>query len=179
MAVLSPPSSRLPGARRVEHVMGTAITMDVRDDLEAVALQAALDDAFGWLRWVDDTFSTYKPDSQVSRLGRGELALRECHPMVRAVLERCEKLRDLTHGYFDARARAGRALDPSGLVKGWAVEQASELLAAAGAVNHCANAGGDVALRGPRGRRRSPPAWTPGPGGAGEWASCIRWSPTP
>ena len=28
-----------------------------------------------WLHWVDATFSTYQPDSQISRLGRGELTV--------------------------------------------------------------------------------------------------------
>jgi thiamine biosynthesis lipoprotein len=128
--------------------MGTVITIDVRDDLPAKDLDAALDRAFAWLEWVDTTFSTYKPGSEISRLGRGSLALEDCTPEVREVLARCEELRDFTEGYFDARAGPDRALDPSGLVKGWAAERASDLLAATGAVNHCVNAAGDIALRG-------------------------------
>jgi thiamine biosynthesis lipoprotein len=56
-------------------------------------------------------------------------------------------MRRETDGYFDARADHGR-LDPSGLVKGWSVEQASGLLARAGSANHCINAAGDVRVRG-------------------------------
>ncbi len=40
------------------------------------------------------------------------------------------------------------ALDPSGMVKGWAIERASDLLAAHGARNHAVNGGGDVQLAG-------------------------------
>lgn len=136
------------GVRRLEHHMGTVITMDVRDDVALGELDAALDRAFAWLGWVDQTFSTYKPGSEISRLGRGTLALKDCSPEVQEVLARCEELRDFTEGYFDARAGPGRVLDPSGVVKGWAAERASDLLAAAGAVNHCINAAGDVAVRG-------------------------------
>jgi thiamine biosynthesis lipoprotein len=65
------------------------------------------------------------------------------------VLERCEALRVLSHGFFDVRAhRADGGLDPSGFVKGWAAEAAAGILATAGARNYCLNAGGDVIVRG-------------------------------
>jgi thiamine biosynthesis lipoprotein len=95
---------------------------------------------FAWLRWVDATFSTYRPDSQISRLGRGELG--DPHPLVRSVLARCEELRRETGGRFDVRA--GGRLDPSGFVKGWAVQRA----AAFGRGRFLIDAGGDVVLRG-------------------------------
>jgi thiamine biosynthesis lipoprotein len=131
-----------PGRRLVEHVMGMPIVVDVRDE----DADAAIQDLFGWLRWVDSTFSTYKPDSEVSRLGRRELVLRDAHPDVRDVLGRCESLRVETCGYFDAYA-TGR-LDPSGLVKGWAVDRGAALLEAAGLRDFAINAGGDIYLSG-------------------------------
>jgi FAD:protein FMN transferase len=96
--------------------------------------------AFAWLRWVDATFSTYRPDSEISRLGRSEPF--DPHPLVREVLARCEELRVATGGLFDVHA-AGR-LDPSGYVKGWAVQRA----AAFGGERFLIDAGGDVVLRG-------------------------------
>lgn len=128
--------------------MGTAISIDVRDRLPPQELEATLDAAFAWLAWVDDTFSTYKPTSQISRLGRGEVALADCDPRVCEVLALCEELREATDGYFDVRAAPGGGLDPSGLVKGWSVQLASDLLAARGMASHCINAGGDVVVRG-------------------------------
>ncbi len=41
-----------------------------------------VDDVFDWFRWVDATFSTYKDDSEISRLNRGELSLADAHPEV-------------------------------------------------------------------------------------------------
>jgi FAD:protein FMN transferase len=129
--------------RRIEHVMGMPVTVDVRDgDVGA----DAVDRVFAWLRFVDATFSTYRAGSEIRRLDRGELALRDAHPDVREVLARCERLRVATGGYFDVRAR-GR-LDPSGLVKGWSVDRAAALLSAAGARRFSVNAGGDVLVRG-------------------------------
>jgi FAD:protein FMN transferase len=128
---------------RVEQVMGTAISVDVRD---SGVSPGALDEVFAWFRRVDETFSTYKSQSPISRLGRGEIALADCDDDVAWVLDRCEEIRLATGGYFDAWATG--TLDPSGLVKGWSVEVASALLAARGSVNHCINAGGDIRLRG-------------------------------
>ena len=129
--------------KAVEHVMGMGVVVDVRD---AGVDDAAAGEVFDWLRFVDETFSTYKPESEVSRIGRGELSPEEAHPDVGEVLGRCEVLRDDTHGYFDSEASG--SLDPSGLVKGWAVDRAAEILEAAGARNFAIYAGGDVIVRG-------------------------------
>jgi thiamine biosynthesis lipoprotein len=94
---------------------------------------------------VDATFSTYRPDSAISRLDRGELA--DVPGQVSWVLRRCEQLRRETDGFFDARALGG-VLDPSALVKGWAVQCAADLLVAEGLRDFCLNAGGDVVTRG-------------------------------
>jgi len=132
------------GLRRVEQIMGTGISLDLADDLPGLDVLA--DEVFAWLRLVDARFSTYQPDSEVCRLDRGELALADASADLRFVLDRCADLWRETGGYFDAYA-TGR-LDPSGYVKGWAVQVASDRLLAAGAVNHCLNAGGDVRVRG-------------------------------
>ena len=125
--------------------MGIPVGIDVRD---AAVDPAVLRRAFAWLRWADATFSTYRADSAISRLNAGTLALGDAPPEVRAVLERCERLRARTHGCFDVRARGD--LDPSAYVKGWAVETVATMLARAGARNLCVHAGGDVRVRGER-----------------------------
>ncbi len=130
---------------RSQEVMGTVVTFDVRGQEAAVA-QPAIEAAVAWLHWVDATFSTFRPDSEINRLDRGELTEDACHPQVRHILALCEGLRTATDGYFDIRA-AGR-LDPSGVVKGWSIEQASEILAAAGCPDHLIDGGGDVRLHG-------------------------------
>src|SRR3954449_4886816 len=124
---------------QVRHIMGIPIGIDVRDDVDVEV-------AFDWLREADATFSTYRDDSDISRLDRGELALADCRPEVDEVLTRCMALNRETRGYFSVRP-AGR-LDPSGLVKGWAVAGAADRLAAAGAENFCINAGGDIVAHG-------------------------------
>ena len=132
--------------------MGMPIVVDVRDDNPDPA--SALDELFDWFRWVDAVFSTYKDDSEISRLNRGGLALADAHPDVRWVLVRSEELRVETDGYFDVRAASRDAVDPSGLVKGWSADRGAALLDRAGLRNYAINAGGDLRLRG-----RAVPEW--------------------
>ncbi|QFZ16399.1 FAD:protein FMN transferase [Saccharothrix syringae] len=126
--------------RRVEHVMGFPVSVDQRD-----GDPAAVDRAFAWLREVDARFSPFRPDSEVSRLDRGELD--RVPADLAHVLELCAHYEEATGGAFSAR-RPG--LDPCAVVKGWAVQRAADLLVAAGATRLVVNAGGDVvAVGGP------------------------------
>jgi thiamine biosynthesis lipoprotein len=123
--------------------MGMAILIDLRDgDVAGSAVEAAFD----WFRRVDETFSTYKEESEISRIERGALEIGDAHEDVHTVLVRCDELRRATSGYFDVRAGGG--LDPSGYVKGWAVERAVAGLEQVGARNFAIYAGGDIAIRG-------------------------------
>ena len=124
--------------------MGMPIVLDLRDDVSPDAVE----DMWETLRRADAIFSTYKEDSEISRLNRGELALEDAHPDVREVFARCDELRVITDGYFDAGRVLEHGIDPSGLVKGWAVDRAGEVLDEAGARNYSLNAGGDIRLRG-------------------------------
>lgn len=135
-------------ARRVhvENVMGTVVSFDLRGGEPPAG---AIERAVAWLHEVDARFSPYRPDSEVSRLADGTLAERDAHPDVRAVLAMCEALRVDSDGAFDARGWSsdGR-LDPSGLVKGWAVQRAADELDAAGVRDFAIGAGGDIVARG-------------------------------
>lgn len=124
-------------------VMGTTVTIDVRDeDIPLATLEAAV----ASLRGDEARFTTYRDDSEIKRVERGELAIERAHADVREVLDACAVLRAESYGAFDAW-RDG-ALDPSGYVKGWAAERAAELLRSAGAARFALNVGGDVICRG-------------------------------
>jgi thiamine biosynthesis lipoprotein len=123
--------------------MGTVFTIDVRDPGD---WRNAVAEAVSWLRHAEAIFSTYQPDSDISRLRRGELAMEATDPWVPVVLDLCAELQLATRGHFTA-VRDGH-IDPTGLVKGWAVERASAILTRHGARNHAVNGGGDVQLAG-------------------------------
>lgn len=125
--------------------MGTVFSFDIRQR-PTEAIRRALDRAVRGLHHVDEVFSTYRPGSVISRLGRGELGLDACPAEVQDVLALCAEAARTSGGWFSTTP-AG-TLDPSGLVKGWAAEAASDGLYEAGARNTCVNAGGDLQLRG-------------------------------
>ena len=129
---------------RVEHVMGFPVSLRVDDE---DVPESAADAVFAWLREVDARFSPFRPDSEVSRHGRGELASHELSEDLVEVLDLCEHYRIATGGAFDVRL-PGRGLDPCAVVKGWSVQRAAELLKAAGAKRFVLNAGGDVVAAG-------------------------------
>jgi thiamine biosynthesis lipoprotein len=138
---------------RVEHIWGTAITLDIRGPSHAHDADAA----FAWFHRVDDLFSTWRTDSEISRLGRGELRLAQVSPEVRTVLDLCDRVNEESRGAFDVRVGADPRvtpreglgpIDPSGLVKGWALQRATDRLRDAGVGDFAINAGGDVTTAG-------------------------------
>ncbi|MES4890552.1 FAD:protein FMN transferase [Streptomyces sp. NPDC096012] len=132
--------------RHAEEVMGTVFSFDVRGG-ETGAVRAALTTAVAGLHRADALFSTYREDSEVSRLARGELTVARCAPEVAEVLELAAEAERLSGGWFSARYRG--SLDPTGIVKGWAAERAARLLAAVDGVRGVSvNGGGDVQMLG-------------------------------
>jgi thiamine biosynthesis lipoprotein len=157
-----------PRQVHVEHVMGTAVSFDVRDETIA---GPAIDEACRWLQRVDVVYSPYRRDSVISRLARGELRRPDVDPEVRAVLRRCEDLGRATGGAFDLHATG--QLDPSGYVKGWATAHAGDILTRHGLEHWMINAGGDIVARG-HADPRCPGGWRIGirhPGDAGAFAA--------
>jgi thiamine biosynthesis lipoprotein len=171
---MDPVTAEHPKRAWVEQIMGMPISIQLRgpglrgDGAIAVHDRAAgaVAATFDQLRQVDAVFSTWIPDSQVSRLARGELALAACDPQVRDVVRLCAEAREVTEGWFDAGRlpgepdggsdRGGRAFDPTGLVKGWAVQRACSVLAGTLPEHDVLiNAGGDIAVS--CGRADTPP----------------------
>jgi thiamine biosynthesis lipoprotein len=105
-----------------------------------------LEQVFAYFDYVDRTFSTYKAESEVSRINRGELSLAQASADVQEIFELAEQTRQETEGYFDIRHN-GR-YDPLGLVKGWAIFNAAELVRAAGYADFYVDAGGDIQAAG-------------------------------
>jgi FAD:protein FMN transferase len=137
--------------RRVEQVMGLPISLALRgrhaDDQLATA---AWNQALSTLRAIEARFSTYREDSVISRLGRGELVLAECPADVLEVLALGEAARVASDGAFDVRRRGpdGRlVLDTNGVVKGWAVQRAARAFDDLDETDVCLSAGGDLVCR--------------------------------
>jgi thiamine biosynthesis lipoprotein len=139
---------QLPLRRYVAHLMGMPVSLALRGRHSEDAVgREAWDRCVAELTEVDRVFSTYRDDSVISRLSRGEIDLADCPHEVHEVLALGERARAESAGAFDVR-RPGPdgvpTLDPSGVVKGWAVQQASAHLCALRDTDVCLSAGGDM-----------------------------------
>jgi FAD:protein FMN transferase len=131
--------------RYLETVMGVPMSIDIRDIGDAS--DAAADDAFGELRRADALFSPYRPESELSRVNRGELPPDALDARFSEVLMLAERFSAVSGGVFTLRDAEGN-LDLNGIVKGWAAQRAADLLRSRGVRDFCLNAGGDIVAAG-------------------------------
>jgi thiamine biosynthesis lipoprotein len=141
-------TAALPHAtqRRVLEVMGTVVSLALRGRHSADARgEEAWAAASEVLLEADRVFSTYRADSPVSQWARGERALEHCPPEVAEVLGIAERAKAVSDGAFDIGYAA--LPDPSGVVKGWAVQRAADVLGTLPDTDFCLSAGGDLVCR--------------------------------
>lgn len=124
-------------------IMGMPIIIEVVDP--AVTTQN-LDSVFAYFEYVDRKFSTYKPDSEISLINRQELMLDQSSEDMQAIFALAEQTRLETDGFFNIDRNG--LFDLSGIVKGWAIYTAAELLQQAGFENYYVDAGGDIQVSG-------------------------------
>jgi thiamine biosynthesis lipoprotein len=157
-------ATTIPRRAWVEQIMGLPVSVHLRGPgLGSRLVERQVAAVFADLRRADRVFSTYRPDSDLSRWERGILRRTDADPALQEVMDLCALARLRTEGWFDARRLpdprgAGLRYDPSGLVKGWAVQRAADHLRGLGATAWCLNAGGDVLVHTPAGQ----PPWRVG-----------------
>lgn len=140
-----------PSYVELVHTMGTVVSLDVRSPRRPDCLDQAFADATEQLYKADALFSTWQDDSWGSRLLRGEVAVEDCPSRLQHVVRLAQELTFLTGGYFSPYWRHGSGPagpDPTGLVKGWAAQRASDVLLEHGLSDHVVNAAGDVVVSG-------------------------------
>jgi len=120
--------------------MGMPITIDIPDGDDKVFSWA-----FARLRQIDNKFSTYKVDSEVSKYIKDEINEADLSKELKNIIRACRAAQKKTDGYFSAWA--GGAFDPNGYVKGWAIAQAGEIIEKQGYKTYCISAGGDILAR--------------------------------
>ncbi len=124
-------------------IMGMTIVVEVIDN---DVTQKSLEKIFSYFRAVDRQFSPYKRDSEVSKINRGEIAKDDYSLEMKEVIKLAQETQLETEGFFNIYHN-GR-LDPSGIVKGWAIQKAAEMLKEMGFKNFYINAGGDIQVLG-------------------------------
>ena len=125
--------------QRTRSIMGMMITVDIVDS--AVAEENFVK-VFNYFKYIDEKFSTYKKDSEITQINNKSLKAGSYSTDMKTVLSLCEKTKQETNGYFDIE-QDGK-IDPSGLVKGWAIKNAAEILKNENFKNFYIDAGGDI-----------------------------------
>jgi len=149
------------GVRRVAPTMGTMASIVVHDDAPVDVIDVAIEAVLAELERLEAMFSTYRADSLISAINRGERHPLDGPAEVVDVLDACTWLEQVTGGAFRARhPEPPYPFDPAGFVKGWATERAAGALATAGLQHWCVSVGGDLQVHGrPSGGRLGGRPW--------------------
>ncbi len=129
-------------------IMGMPVALEITD---AIVKQEYFDKVFDYFVHIDQKFSTYKNESEISRINRGELSPAEYSDEMKIVFDLSEETKKMTGGYFDIR-KADGTYDPSGLVKGWAINNGALILKNLGCKNFYVDIGGDIQVNGKNGQ---------------------------
>lgn len=127
--------------KRTELIMGMPITLEIVGSKN----KRMFDKIFAYFRAVDARYSPYKKDSELSQINRG-LSRDKWSSEMSQVMDLCEETKSLSGGYFDINSDG--QIDPSGLVKGWAINNAANLLKDEGVNDFYIEAGGDIQISG-------------------------------
>ena len=153
-------AAALPRRAFVTQVMGMPVSAHLRGRVDGPEVEHAVEQVWSSLRKVDELFSTWRVDSELMRLRRGELDGARAHPWHEEVALLCAEAERRTGGLFTPSYPGAGGYDPTGLVKGWAVQKASAHLAKVPGISFCLNAGGDIVAG--AGREAQPTAWRVG-----------------
>lgn len=124
--------------------MGMDVAIDVVDDGVSISV---FQKVFDYLREVDAKFSTYKKDSEISKLNDGLISLNDLSSEMQEVFDLSRETALQTNNFFNIKNRDGK-YDPSGLVKGWAIHKAANILREHGCKNFMVDIGSDIEISG-------------------------------
>jgi thiamine biosynthesis lipoprotein len=129
--------------KRTRLLMGMPITVEVTD---LNVTESDIASIFDYFASVDRMFSTYRKDSEISRLNSGDLTKKQLSTDVRQMLQLADDTRRESNGYFNVSYKG--VINPSGIVKGWAIYNSAGLLKEHGFRNFYIDAGGDIQVSG-------------------------------
>ena len=129
--------------KRKSQIMGMPVTIDITDNN---AKEEDIAEILSYLRNIDEIFSTYKQNSEIERINRKEMSIENTSAIVREILRLCERTKTETNGYFDVYHN--EKIDPSGIVKGYAIFHAAEKFTQKGYLNFYLEIAGDIEVRG-------------------------------
>ncbi len=125
-------------------LMGMPISVEIVDE---TATQDNINKIFDYFKYIDEKFSVFKNNSEITKINNGKIKKADYSFDMKTIFELAEQTKKETDGYFDIVNNNGK-YNPSGIVKGWAIYKAAELLKNMGYENFYVDAGGDIQVQG-------------------------------
>jgi len=124
-------------------IMGMPVVIEI---IDSNVTGEVFKEVFDYLISIDEHFSTYKKNSEITLYNEGKIVERDLSKDMKKVLELSEETKNKTDGFFDILYKG--KIDPSGLVKGWAIYNASLILRKKGFKNFYVEIAGDIEIAG-------------------------------
>lgn len=129
--------------KKQKNIMGMPVVINIVDKN---ATNEDVNDVFSYLHYIDEKFSTYKKNSEISKINKGELKEEDYSNDMKKILKLCEQTKKETKGYFNIKNN--NYIDPSGIVKGYAINEAAKILKKRGYKNFYIEIAGDIQVFG-------------------------------
>ncbi len=129
--------------KQLKMIMGMPILIEI---LDQQVTKEIFFKTFNYFKYVDSKFSTYKKTSEVSLFNQGKVKKTNFSLDMKNVFKLATKTTRETNGYFNIFN--DNFCDPSGVVKGWAILNASKIIKEAGFKNFYIDCGGDIQVEG-------------------------------
>jgi len=129
--------------KKTADIMAMPVTIQV---IDRNIKEEDINEVFSYLHFIDKKFSTFKKDSEISQINRGQLKESGYSNDMRNILSLCQKTKTETNGFFDINNNG--ILDPSGLVKGYAINEGANILLKKGYKNIYVEIAGDIQVYG-------------------------------
>ena len=130
--------------KKTKIVMGMVANIEIAEKVHDLSI---FDKVFDYFDYVDNKFSTYKKDSEISLINSGLVNEKDYSDDIKLIFKLSEETKNQTNGYFNIKNKKGK-IDPSGIVKGWSIHQASLILRKAGYNNFYIELAGDIETSG-------------------------------
>ncbi len=124
-------------------IMGMPVLIQIAD---RNAKEEDINEVFSYFHHIDKKFSTYKKDSEVSQINRRELKEQDYSREMKKILSLSQKTKEETNGFFDIYKNG--LMDPSGIVKGYAINEGANILLKKGYENIYVEIAGDIQVYG-------------------------------
>lgn len=128
--------------KQTRFIMGMPVTIEIINCRDRKLFKQVFD----FFRGIDQQFSPYKKNSEVSQINRGVLKKKDFSVKMKKIISLAKKTERQTEGYFNVFQN--HIFDPSGIVKGWAILEAAKILKKNGQKNFFIEAGGDIQVSG-------------------------------